>query len=65
MSAWLQQAKSFEDYARTAERLSAEYASEGDARAARYAADAEWYRDHAQMFRERHDNWLRSNLAVA
>ena len=66
MSAWLQQAKAMDDYARTAACLSAEYAAEGNpARATRYADDAHWYGERAEMYRERHEHWLRSNLAVA
>ena len=66
MSAWLQQAKSFDDYAYKAAKMSAEYAAEGDhLRANRYRLDAIWYSDHAQMYRERHEYWMRSNLDVA
>ena len=55
MSAWLQQAKAMDDYARTAQRLSAEYAAEGDpVRAARYADDALWYGERAAQYRDKH-----------
>jgi hypothetical protein len=55
MSAWLQQAKAMDDYAKLAQRFAVEYAAEGDeVRATRYADDAIWYGERASMYRERH-----------
>ena len=55
MSAWLQQAKAMDDYAKLAERFAVEYAAEGDeVRAAHYRDDAVWYGERAKQYRDMH-----------
>ena len=66
MSAWLQQAKAMDDYAKLAERFAEEYTAQGDpVRAQRYRDDALWYGERADLYRWRHQAWLLSNMEVA